>query len=219
MSILKNIAGSSNSNQAVEISIVQPGQESPKTLSTFHPRFTYPIFGDQESIFGYQGLRIGIRFAAHDLRSNIQITHEKRFEAVGDTKATDIEGTLKDWIPSSKPLLFPRFYSAKRLNGWGDSRLSQRYPLWRASSKLFGQRLQATWISHWDLYQSQSRFWDMERRVDGSRGQGTHWTNANIYFLLRRGWKATWSWWRSMDAVAMAGIFRVIANVAFSIDQ
>ncbi|MCJ1344250.1 histone acetyltransferase 1 [Peltigera leucophlebia] len=107
---------SSDSNQAVEISIVQAGQESPKTLSTFHPKFTYPIFGDQESIFGYQGLRIVIRFAAHDLRSNIQITHDKRFEAVGDTKATDIEETLKDWIPSSKPLLFLRFYSVKRLN-------------------------------------------------------------------------------------------------------
>lgn len=116
VSVLKTIAGSSDSNQTVEISIVQAGQEVPKTLSTFHPRFTYPIFGDQESIFGYQGLRIGIRFAAHDLRSNIQITHDKRFEAVGDTKATDIEETLKDWIPSSKPLVFLRFYSAKRLN-------------------------------------------------------------------------------------------------------
>lgn len=117
VSALKTTTGSSESNQAVEISIVQAGQESPKTLSTFHPRFTYPIFGDQESIFGYQGLRIGIRFAAHDLRSNVQITYDKRFEDVGDTKATDIEVTLKDWIPSSKTLLFLHFHSAKRLNG------------------------------------------------------------------------------------------------------
>lgn len=117
VSVLNTIAGSSDSNQAVEISIVQAGQESPKTLSTFHPKFTYPIFGDQESVFGYQGLRIGIRFAAHDLRSNIQITHDKRFESVGDTKATNIEETLKDWIPSSKSLLILHFYSTKRLNG------------------------------------------------------------------------------------------------------
>lgn len=117
VSVLNTIAGSSDSNQAVEISIVQAGQESPKTLSTFHPKFTYPIFGDQESIFGYQGLRIGIRFAAHDLRSNIQITHDKQFKSVGDTKATNIEETLRDWIPSSKSLLILHFYSTKRLNG------------------------------------------------------------------------------------------------------
>lgn len=116
-SALKSTTGSSDSNKAVEISIVQAGQESPKTLSTFHPKFTYPIFGDQESIFGYQGLRIGIRFAAHDLRSNVQITYDKRFEDVGDTKATDIQETLKDWIPSSKTLLFLHFHHAKRLNG------------------------------------------------------------------------------------------------------
>lgn len=117
VSALKTITGSSDSNQAVEISILQAGQESPKTLSTFHPRFTYPIFGDQESIFGYQGLSIGIRFTAHDLRSNVQITYDKRFEDVGDTKATDIEETLKDWISSSKTLLFLRFHPAGRLNG------------------------------------------------------------------------------------------------------
>lgn len=116
-STLKTTTGSSDSNKAVEISIVQAGQESPQTLSTFHPRFTYPIFGDQESIFGYQGLRIGIRFAAHDLRSNVQITYDKRFEDVGDTKATDIERTLKDWIPSSKTLLFLHFHYTKKLNG------------------------------------------------------------------------------------------------------
>ncbi len=94
--------GSSDSNQAVEISIVRAGPGSLKTLSTFHPDFTYPIFGEPQTIFGYQGLRISIRFAAHDLRSNIQVNYEKKFDAVGDTKATDVEETLKDWVPSSE---------------------------------------------------------------------------------------------------------------------
>ncbi|KAK3176990.1 hypothetical protein OEA41_008316 [Lepraria neglecta] len=90
---------STHANEALEISFVQAGAGSPKTLSTFHPLFTYPIFGDEEQIFGYQGLRINLRFAAHDLRPNIQVLYDKKFKAVGDTKATDIEETLREWTP------------------------------------------------------------------------------------------------------------------------
>ena len=83
---------------------MQAGQEFPKELSAFYPQFTYPIFGEEERIFGYQELQIRLRFAAHDLRSNIQIGFEKKFKAVGDTKATDIEETLQGWIPSGESL-------------------------------------------------------------------------------------------------------------------
>jgi len=93
--------GSTDANEAVEISIIQAAAGSPKTLSTFHPRFTYPIFGEEERIFGYQGLRIILRFSAHLLRPNIEILHDKKFKAVGDTKAQDIEGTLREWTPES----------------------------------------------------------------------------------------------------------------------
>lgn len=30
-------------------------------IEPFHPDFTYPIFGDQEKIFGYEGLEIKVR--------------------------------------------------------------------------------------------------------------------------------------------------------------
>lgn len=73
-----------------------------QTLSTFQPRFTYPIFGEEERIFGYQGLKINLRFAAHDLLPNIQISYDKRFKPVGDTKATDLLEKLKEWTPQSE---------------------------------------------------------------------------------------------------------------------
>lgn len=91
--------GSANANEALEISFVQAGIGSPNTLSKFHPQFTYPIFGDEERIFGYQGLKINLRFTAHDLRPNLEVLYDKKFKAVGDTKATDIAETLKDWTP------------------------------------------------------------------------------------------------------------------------
>ena len=96
------LVGSTHANEALDISIIQAGDQTPKELSTFHPQFTYPIFGDEERIFGYQGLKIKLRFSAHLLRPNLEISYDKKFKAVGDTTATDIEETLKEWTPDGK---------------------------------------------------------------------------------------------------------------------
>ena len=101
----KGITGSSNANDALEISFVQATPGSPRTLSSFHPQFTYPIFGDEESIFGYQNLKLNLRFAAHDLRPNLEVLYDKKFKPVGDTKATDIEETLGEWTPRGEKIL------------------------------------------------------------------------------------------------------------------
>lgn len=98
-SVLITSLGSTNANEALEISFVQAAPGSPRILSSFHPQFTYPIFGDEERIFGYQNLKLNLRFAAHDLRPNLEVLYDRKFKAVGDTKATNIEETLKDWTP------------------------------------------------------------------------------------------------------------------------
>ena len=77
---------------------MQKDEKKPKTLSTFHPQFTYPIFGDEERIFGYKGLIIRLRFAAHDLRPHVHISYDEKFRAVEDTTAVDLIKTLKPWI-------------------------------------------------------------------------------------------------------------------------
>lgn len=105
VSILNNIIGSTNANEALEISFVQAAPGSPRTLSSFHPQFTYPIFGDKERIFGYRSLKLNLRFAAHDLHPNLEVLYDKKFKAVGDTKATDIAETLKEWAPEGERTL------------------------------------------------------------------------------------------------------------------
>lgn len=105
VSILNNITGSTNANEALEISFVQAAPGSPRTLSSFHPQFTYPIFGDEERIFGYRNLKLNLRFASHDLRPNLEVLYDKKFKAVGDTKATDIAETLKEWAPEGERTL------------------------------------------------------------------------------------------------------------------
>ena len=80
--------------------MVQPGEGNKlQTISTFSPEFTYPIFGDEETIFGYKGLSIRLRFAAHDLRSNVHISYNERFKQVEDIAAVDLIKTLKPFVP------------------------------------------------------------------------------------------------------------------------
>ena len=104
-SVLITSLGSTNANEALEISFVHAAPGSPRILSSFHPQFTYPIFGDEERIFGYQNLKLNLRFAAHDLRPNLEVLYDRKFKAVGDTKATDIEETLREWTPEGAKTL------------------------------------------------------------------------------------------------------------------
>ncbi|KAH8424703.1 histone acetyltransferase catalytic subunit HAT1 [Aspergillus melleus] len=101
-----------DANDAVHITVVQPGEEKPKTLSSFHPQFTYPIFGDEEQIFGYRGLIIRLRFAAHDLRPHVFISYDEKFKTVGDASAVDLLKTLKPWLPEEAFINLPDYEKA-----------------------------------------------------------------------------------------------------------
>jgi len=94
--------GSSDSNEAVNVSLVAPGTEGLKTLHSFHPKMTYSVFGDEERIFGYQGLNINLRFNASDMRPGLQIIYNKKFKDVGETKPTDLKAILENYLPKSK---------------------------------------------------------------------------------------------------------------------
>ena len=67
---------------------------------------TYSIFGEEEQIFGYKGLKINLRFNAHDMRPNLQILYNRKFKAVGETEATDVKATLEDFLPKSTQFLW-----------------------------------------------------------------------------------------------------------------
>ena len=136
---------SSDANNAVQINLVRAGQVEPEVIHSFHPTFTYPIFGEEERIFGYKGLEIDIRFAAHDLRPNVSISYEKRFPPVGDTVALDLNSTLKRWLPKSaftKPAEFEKSIqsdsAAKAFKPPGKlvesySRKGRNYEIWAGS--------------------------------------------------------------------------------------
>ncbi|KAK4169305.1 histone acetyl transferase [Cladorrhinum sp. PSN259] len=92
-------AWSANSNEALQLSLVAPSNDGIKTLAKFHPKFTYPIFGDAEEIFGYKNLQINLSYNATDMRPNLSVKYSKKFTAVGETEATDINGILTEYLP------------------------------------------------------------------------------------------------------------------------
>ncbi len=92
-------AGSSSSNNAFHISLVTPGKGGPTTLHSFNPAMTYSIFGENETIFGYQGLKINLRYNACDMYPGLQITYNRKYKTVGEVEATDLKAVLESYLP------------------------------------------------------------------------------------------------------------------------
>ncbi|KAG9243816.1 acyl-CoA N-acyltransferase [Calycina marina] len=116
---------SSNSTEALQLSLIAPkfenGIRKVETLYTFEPLMTYSIFGDEESIFGYKGLKIQLRFGATDMRPNLHVFYTKKFKAVGDTEADDLKLKLEELLPKNafeKQSIHETYISSPELANW-----------------------------------------------------------------------------------------------------
>ncbi|KAL7950472.1 acyl-CoA N-acyltransferase [Trichoderma barbatum] len=85
-----------DANEALNISLVSPSKSGLKTIATFHPKFTYPIFGDDETIFGYKGLKIHLRYRANDMRPHLGLSYSKKFKPVGEHVPDDVVEKLEE---------------------------------------------------------------------------------------------------------------------------
>ncbi|KAF1822087.1 histone acetyltransferase type B catalytic subunit [Dissoconium aciculare CBS 342.82] len=88
---------SANSTECFSIELVRSDGSD---IVAFEPAYTYAMFGEEEAIFGYQGLEINLRFVAHDLTPSLSISHAKVFPAQGDVQPTDIKGALRKYLPT-----------------------------------------------------------------------------------------------------------------------
>ena len=94
-----SVLGVANANEAVEISLVQPAPSGLRSIASFNPKFTYSVFGNEETIFGYQDLKISLRFHASDMRPNLHVSSSKKLKVVGDNEPVDIPAILKEFLP------------------------------------------------------------------------------------------------------------------------
>ncbi|KAI1094585.1 acyl-CoA N-acyltransferase [Rostrohypoxylon terebratum] len=90
-----------DANEAITLSLVIPdnnNKDNITTIETFKPKFTYPIFGEDERIFGYKGLKINLTFDARDFRPHFSMSSSRKFTPVGDVEALDVKETMKEYL-------------------------------------------------------------------------------------------------------------------------
>ena len=108
-----------SANDALELSLVVPGETGAKSIAKFHPQFTYSIFGDDEQIFGFRDLKINLVYNSTDMRPNLNISYSKKFKTVGETEATDVNTILHEYLPEGSPALplsHPPYWRERRPN-------------------------------------------------------------------------------------------------------
>lgn len=87
-------------NEALKLHLVDPTTQ--KDVISFDPQFTYSIFGDSETIYGYKGLKTDIRFACDDCTPCVTASWDKKIDAEGDAAAEDPAAILQEHLPEGK---------------------------------------------------------------------------------------------------------------------
>jgi histone acetyltransferase 1 len=91
-----------DANEALTLSLVRAEEDKQvlggeETYEEFHPTFTYPIYGEDEKIYGYQDLVIDLRFASGSLAQYLSVRYAQKLDA--STTVDNVEGILKEFIP------------------------------------------------------------------------------------------------------------------------
>ncbi|KAH7905080.1 acyl-CoA N-acyltransferase [Hygrophoropsis aurantiaca] len=91
-----------DSNEALTLSLVRAPEDKRvlgpnESYEEFHPTFTYPIYGEDEKIYGYRDLVIDLRFASGSLAPYLSVRHSEKLSS--SSTVDDVEGILKEYIP------------------------------------------------------------------------------------------------------------------------
>ncbi|KAH9967991.1 histone acetyltransferase type B catalytic subunit [Russula dissimulans] len=89
-----------NSNDALHLSLVRANKDKEvlgdnESYENFHPTFTYPIYGEDENIYGYSDLVIDLRFASGSLVQFLDIRYSAKLPS---STLDDVRGTLEKFI-------------------------------------------------------------------------------------------------------------------------
>ncbi|KAJ7684552.1 histone acetyltransferase type B catalytic subunit [Mycena polygramma] len=92
-----------DANEALTLSLVRATEDEQalgedESYSGFHPNFTYPIFGEDEKIYGYNDLVIDLRFASGSLAMFLEVKHTEKLAS--SSTVDDVQGTLTGFMPS-----------------------------------------------------------------------------------------------------------------------
>ena len=85
----------SNANEATCLRLA--GAPAPND-AVFHPEFTYPIFGDAETIYGYSDLHIRLSFASGRLTPALDVSYKAKNTTTA-AKIDDVRATMLEYLP------------------------------------------------------------------------------------------------------------------------
>ncbi|KIM49513.1 hypothetical protein M413DRAFT_15557 [Hebeloma cylindrosporum] len=93
----------SDANESLTLSLVRSQEDKDilgegESYEKFHPSFTYPIYGEDEKIYGYRDLSIDLRFASGSLEQYLSVIYSEKLPST--STVDDVEGTLREFIPS-----------------------------------------------------------------------------------------------------------------------
>ncbi|KAF7796919.1 hypothetical protein EIP86_008104 [Pleurotus ostreatoroseus] len=93
-----------DANEALTLSLVR-AQEDKEVLTSeeeyegFHPSFTYPIYGEDEKLYGYKDLVIDLKFASGSLTTYLGVSHSAQLPTAAAETIDDVEGLLSEFVP------------------------------------------------------------------------------------------------------------------------
>ncbi|KAJ3931743.1 MAG: histone acetyltransferase type B catalytic subunit [Lentinula lateritia] len=90
-----------DSNECLSISLVRSAEDEKaltddESYEDFHPAFTYPIFGEEEKIYGYKDLSIDLKFASGSLKQYLSVKWSDKLKSA-DT-VDDVDGTIREFL-------------------------------------------------------------------------------------------------------------------------
>ncbi|TFK87923.1 histone acetyltransferase type B catalytic subunit [Polyporus arcularius HHB13444] len=94
-------AWTADANEALSLSLVRAPEDkaslwSREVYEGFHPTFTYPIFGEEEKIYGYKDLSVQLKFASGSLAQHLTVRYSERLPS--SSAVDEIEPTLSKFL-------------------------------------------------------------------------------------------------------------------------
>ncbi|KAE9398318.1 histone acetyltransferase type B catalytic subunit [Gymnopus androsaceus JB14] len=90
-----------DSNECISISMVRSSEDKKvlgeeESYEDFHPAFTYPIFGEEEKIYGYKNLSIDLKFASGSLKQYLSVKWSDKLKSA-DT-VDNVDGKMREFL-------------------------------------------------------------------------------------------------------------------------
>jgi len=82
-----------------DVEALDDEDEKERLTATFEPDFVYPIFGEEETVYGYKDLKIKLYFASGSLAQYLDVSWARKIPDTSAVSADDVEKALYEVIP------------------------------------------------------------------------------------------------------------------------